>query len=292
MRLLALFLALSFSTHAQTPSPLNGNWNLAGNRRLQQFPLLSLFLQVNGTQIFASGDVETRCPNDPRNGGGAKGQGLHGDILPDGTFTIKTTHATDTTQLEVRGHIPPDGATTWSGEYTVSGAASRNCPAFQQSNSFVASPLAPVDATFSGTLQLREFDSPPPGYDGPQTADAKFTVTLTQNKVESRTTSQGTAYFYIPLVSTIQVKGSPCFTHGFADPATYPAHGPHTLSPISRLLGDALFLKFSMDDESQLNVLAVFSDPTESALTVTDARVVGGQCNNQSFHGDLPTQKK
>jgi hypothetical protein len=42
-----------------------------------------------------------------------------------------------------------------------------------------------------------------------------------------------------------------------------------------------------MDDESQLTLRAVFADPDESALSVLDARVAGGKCDKQSFHGTL-----
>jgi hypothetical protein len=42
-----------------------------------------------------------------------------------------------------------------------------------------------------------------------------------------------------------------------------------------------------MDDESQLNVIAVFAEPGESALSIINARVIGGKCDRQSFLGTL-----
>jgi hypothetical protein len=85
--------------------PLNGNWNITGNRQKKQFPLLSMHIHVNGAKVIAHGDVEVRCPSDPRNGGGARGGGLAGEITPDGSFTLRNSNV-DTTQVEIRGQIP------------------------------------------------------------------------------------------------------------------------------------------------------------------------------------------
>jgi hypothetical protein len=135
---------------AITSSPLNGNWNMVGNRRKEQFPLLSLHLQVNGTQIVAHGDVEVRCPNDPRNASGAKGEGIGGEIAPDGSFTLTNHSTSDTIQMRIRGRVPAEGAAIWDGEYTISWLSSRNCPGYQTTKSFTAARLAPLNGTFSG----------------------------------------------------------------------------------------------------------------------------------------------
>jgi hypothetical protein len=42
-----------------------------------------------------------------------------------------------------------------------------------------------------------------------------------------------------------------------------------------------------MDDESQVNVIAVFADPGASALSIVNARVIGGKCDHQNFLGTL-----
>ena len=268
-----------------TSSPLNGNWNLTGNRKKEQFPLLSMFLQVNGKQILAGGDYQAVCPDSPRDGSGGRGGGLRGDIAPDGSFTIRNSPQS-TIQVEISGHVPTEGATAWSGQYTLAGDLSRKCPAYRQINSFTATLFAPLNGTFSGTLAMQYFESPPPAYTGPLTSQAKFSIIVTQGAVVAQRLNTGDIHFHFPLTGTIRVKGSSCFSHGSADPLTYGTHasGP---SPYSTLQGDVVTLRFAMNDESQLNLHAVFADPGESALVVTDARVVGGECDKQSFHGTL-----
>src|ERR1700683_788989 len=74
-----------------TSSPVNGNWNIAGNRKKEQYPLLSMHLQINGTQIIAHGDYQAVCPNSPRDGSGGRGGGLHGEIAPAGSFRLRNS---------------------------------------------------------------------------------------------------------------------------------------------------------------------------------------------------------
>jgi hypothetical protein len=268
-----------------TSSPLNGNWNITGNRQKNQFPLLSMYFQVNGTQIIASGDYQAVCPNSPRDGAGAIGGGVHGEIAPDGSFTLRN-NPRSTIQVEISGRVPPEGATTWSGEYALTGDVSPKCPTYRQTNSFTATPLAPVDGTFSGLLEMKYFQSPPPAYSGPLSYEAKFSITVTQGAVVAHRLKTGDLHFYLPLTGTIQVKGSPCFSHGVAAPLTYSTHGS-VPSRYSSTRGDSVDLWFAMNDESQLHIIAVFTDPSESALSITSASVIGGKCDHQSFLGTL-----
>jgi hypothetical protein len=249
-----------------------------------------LHLLVNGTQIIAHGDVEVRCPNDPRNGSGTKGGGITGEIAADGSFTLRNS-TRNTTQVEIRGRVPAEGAATWNGEYTLTHPPSLNCPAYQETQSFTATPLAPLNGTFSGSLAMRYFEAPPPTYTGPQSYQAKFIITVTQGAVVSHKLEAGSFHFYLPLTGTIHIKGSSCFSHGSADLSTESTHGVAP-SPYSTLEGDFVILRFTMDDESQLTVRAVFADPEGSALSVFDARVAGGKCYKQSFHGTLDASQR
>jgi hypothetical protein len=40
-----------------------------------------------------------------------------------------------------------------------------------------------------------------------------------------------------------------------------------------------------------LHIVAVFTDPSESALLMTNALVIGGKCDHQSFRGTLNAEK-
>jgi hypothetical protein len=280
----------ALATSPVASSPLNGNWNITGNRKKEQFPLLSLFLQVDGAQIFASGDIEVRCPNDPRNGAGAEGGSVRGEIAAGGSFVLGNGNTKSTTQWEIRGRVPAEGAASWDGEYTVGRKATPNCPAFQLRNSFTATQLPALDATFSGSLAMKYFKPPPPDYQGPQSAEEKITVTVTQGSVVPHTLKNGSAYFYLPLAGTIEVKGSECFSHGAADPVTYSTHGS-VPSPRSTLQGDFVTLRFTMDDESELDLRANFAEPGESALLVVNSTVRGGKCQDQTFYGTLERRR-
>ena len=267
-------------------SPLDGNWNIAGNRQKGQYPLLSMHLQVSGTQIVGRGDVQVKCPEGAELVSGAIGGGLSGEINSDGDFTLRNNNTVHTIQIEIHGRVPTAGAITWSGEYILTRAASPNCVPIHYSDSFTAEPLAPLNGTFSGRLDMRYYDVPPPSYRGPITSQAKFSITVTQGPVVSQRLNEGGNHFYLPITGTILVHGSSCFSRGFANPSVNSTHGLPP-SPYSSVQGDFVDLKFAMDDESQLNVQAVFAGPDESALLVFDARVVGGKCDKQSFRGTL-----
>jgi len=274
-----------------TSSPLNGNWNIAGNRQKNQFPAISMFLQVDGAQIVTHAHIEVHCPSDPVNGSGVGGYSLRGELAADGSFTLTQHDPRNTLQAEIRGRIPAEGSATWSGGYTVFRSPSRNCPGFDQpqTGSFTATPLAPLDGTFSGSLLSSNLASTPVGITrrGDQPT---FTITAKQGDVVTRTLKSGGRYFYLPVVGTIKVKGSPCFSHGFADPVTYDTHTSIPSYP-GTLRGDFLDMMFAMNDESNLTVRAYFTDPGESGLSVFEASVQGGKCANQNFRGTLQRKK-
>jgi hypothetical protein len=265
-------------------SALNGNWYIAGNRMKKQFPLLSIYLHVDGTQIIGHGWVQAVCLNDARYGGGGN-LSLNGEIAPHGLFTLKTGPR-NTLQVEISGQVPAEGATTWSGEYTLTGDISHECPSYRQTNSFTATPLVALNGTFSGSLKIHYFQSAPATSTDPEGSQVHFSITVAQGAAASQRLKTGGVHFYLPLTGTIQVKGSSCFSHGQADPLTYSTHGS-VPSRYSTLGGDALDLWFAMDDESQVNVIAVFADPDASALSIINARVIGGKCDHQSFLGTL-----
>jgi hypothetical protein len=256
-------------------SPLNGNWYIAGNRVKQQFPILSVYLHVDGTHVTGHGYVQARCPNAPESGGGGS-LALNGEIGADGIFTLKNGPRT-TLQVALSGKIPAQGTNTWSGEYTLAGNISHNCPGYSQRASFTATSLPPLSGAFSGVLKNANETEP---------RDATFRITVTQGPPASQTLKRGDAYFYLPLTGTVQVSGLSCFSHGQAYALTYSTHGS-VPSRYSTLGGDFLNLWFEMDDESQVNMLALFADPGASALKIIEARIVGGDCANQIFLGTL-----
>jgi hypothetical protein len=265
-------------------SALNGNWYIAGNRMKKEFPLLSIYLHIDGAQIIGHGWVQAACPNDPRQSMGGS-LTLRGETAPGGHFILKNGPR-NTVEVEISGQVPAEGATTWSGKYTLTGDISHECPSYRETNSFTATPIVALNGTFSGAVKIHYFQPAPKTAKGLEGSEAHFSITVAQGSAASQPLKPRGARFYLPLTGTIQVKGSSCFSHGQADPLTYSTHGSIP-SRYSTLGGDALDLWFAMNDESQVNVIAVFAEPGASALEIINARVVGGKCDHQSFLGTL-----
>jgi hypothetical protein len=75
------------------------------------------------------------------------------------------------------------------------------------------------------------------------------------------------------------VKGARCFSHGVAETGRY-----------GTIEGDIIHVRFEMDDGSKLNVSAVYTDPGESRISLSLARVTGGDCDRQFFNGTTEPQ--
>ncbi len=263
-------------------SPLDGNWQITGNRELKQSPLISMAIHVNGKQVTAQGDRLVSCPTSPNAGGGGNFS-MSGEIDADGSFTLRT-HRTpwrDTgsmppnilralqhpTQLTITGKVPDVGSTSWGGTYTITGEQMLPVCSLDQGGAFTASRLAPLDGTFSGPV-IR-------GY--PRTT-LKFNLTAKQGEFVTWVKKVGPAYTYLPLTGTITVEGSPCFKHGTADASTY-----------NTMQGDLATLRFKMGDESELFVTGFYTNPEATELAVRTS-VKGGRCDNQNFNGTLSRQ--
>jgi hypothetical protein len=245
---------------------LNGNWYITGNQQLKQYPFLSIALVVSGNQINAQGDMMVTCANLPANPQGGWFT-LTGQINSDGTFHLGNFFPGGAMpQLTIDGSAPASGTSTWSGTYSfTSPTAPINC-IVNQAASFTATPLAPINATYAGTLT---------GAAGNLTVNA----TIAQG-AGITVLGPGTPYSYLPLSGTITVSGSPCFTHGTSSASN---NG-------SQIEGDLAGLGFIMNDGSLLWINGLFTSPSESALYPTFVGVTGGNCNQSSYQGTLTRQ--
>jgi hypothetical protein len=268
------------ASQSAAPSPLNGNWQLTGNRERTLYPLLSMAIHVNGKQIIAAGDNFVVCPASPRDGIGGN-QEMSGEIDPDGNFTMRTISSRNTLQLAVSGRVPDAGSTSWAGTYKFTTPTSHGC-AFDQEGTFTATLLAPLTGTFHGPVTMSYPSAPPPpGYNGPMTARLNFTITAAQGgEFLTHEKKVGAPFIYLPLSGTINVSGSACFTHGASDTNPY----------ANNMQGDRAHLNFEMNDESELTVIAVYTSPEEAGLVIQSAFVKGGKCDKQGFAGTLQRQ--
>lgn len=268
--LIASPVLIGCGTSSASNSPiasLNGNWLLAGSRQLKQYPFLTTAVITRGNTIVVQGDFMVGCANSP---GGAVGGSLYlaGQAASDGNFQISETPDSsqiNSIQVSVQGKLPPAGSSTWSGTYSFTDLAGYTSCIVNQTASFTATALPPVNATYGGTLT---------GSSGNITVSS----TITQGTPTSQTTPIGSVDYLVPLSGTITVTGSPCFTHG-------------TTAPLSNQIeGDLAALSFTMDDGSQVLFNGFLSIPDETVIYPATFVVFNGKCSQNSYSGTLTRQ--
>ena len=245
---------------------VDGNWNLAGNRALGQYPLLSVAIVVNGSQITANGDMQVTCANPPADSVGGNFD-LTGQIASDGTFQLAAPSNLPAGSLKivVNGTLPAKGATNWTGEYSITDSPGYTSCIVNQSAPFTAAEFAPFDGTYAGTLTT-------------QSGHATASLTVSQGAATAFQLPSGPQY-YLPLEATLAVSGSPCFTQGATTPA-----------PINSIEGDFSNMNFAMNDGSQVLVSGWFTGPNESAFDAVVFAVIGGKCDQTTYYGTLNHQ--
>jgi hypothetical protein len=254
---------------AASVSPLSGNWNLAGNRALSQYPLLSLALIVDGNQITANGDDLVQCSNLSGRVGGTIF--LTGQIASDGTFALTESPAGghNSIQVAVTGTAPSADSNIWTGTYSFTDMAGYTSCIVNQTGPFTAAALAPLSGTYTGTLN-----------EGNNASTGSVTVILDVSQgAATGSTSAYPGYPYLPLTATVTVSGSPCFNSGATNTTS-----------VSNIQGDHANLSFTMSDGSQAFIEAVFASPDESSLNMVSFPVFGGQCNGAGYVGTLTKQ--
>jgi hypothetical protein len=245
---------------------IDGNWHIAGAQDLMPRPLLTLAIGANGNAIYAYGDVGVNCAN---NGGGVGGSlSLTGQVASDGSFLMSNSaFPLNTIQVSVKGKVPAEGSTTWTGSYTITNAANQTQCSFNDSSSFVATAYPPLDGTYTGTIAGS--NSAPNLTISTQISQGAATFTQTS----SPSMQQG---FRIPLSGSIAVTGSPCFTSGTT---TTGATGAPSLPVEGSIGGETFSLNYIMNDGSQLQLQGYLADSSETTLEVQIAMVFGGKCS-------------
>ncbi len=221
-----------------------------------QSPLLTFAIGVIGNNIYASGDAGVNCSN-----GGAIGgsMSLTGQIATDGTFLLSNSAVPlDSIQITINGTIPAEGATTWSGSYTVTNAASETSCSFNASSDFVADLYPSLNGTYSGTLTGSGLGS-----------GITVTTQITQGAFTSATLAPSMPLmFFTPLSATITVSGSPNLTSGTTNSSQIQAGS-------SRVTGDLFALTFLMNDGSKLNLSGAITDSAGTSLQVVSTPFSG-----------------
>lgn len=258
--------------HSNTTNPvsnIDGNWHIVGAHSIPQFPFVALAVGASGNTIYASGDVGVNCSQLSAAIGGT--MYLTGQVASDGSFQMSNAASpVDTIQLTVEGKIPPTGATTWNGHFTLANAASQTGCLFNNSGDFTATAYAPFTGTYAGTVTSPSIPSP------------GVSITLSVVQGEPTFSAQpplGTQDFTIPLTGSATVSGSSCYTAGSA-----------TAASGSLIRGDAFGLAFPMSDGSTLRLTGWFTDATESSLLVQFEQSSVGSCSVRAGAGTLIRQ--
>jgi len=248
---------------------INGNWHIAGKEGVTQLPLvqsplLTFAMGVNGKTIYASGNVGVNCSN----GGAAIGgvSPVTGQIASDGTFLLSNSaEPLDTIQLTIRGKVPADGATTWTGSYTIVNAVPSTGCVFNDSSDFVATAYPPLNGAYSGMITGPGFES-----------GISVTTQITQGAFTSAALPRSSALvYYTPLSGTIAITGSPTLKTGTTSANQVPWS--------SSISGNGFILNFVMNDGSTLALSGWFTDSSESTIQV----VTGGF--GQSYKSNICT---
>ncbi len=255
------------------PTTLDGNWSLAGTRTPATYPLLSTFLTVQGSQVFGGGYVQIQCS--PVSGISGNFN-LAGQIAADGTFTAtystppSPTLALGGYTVTLSGSSPTAASPgSWTGSYTLTASLPNLASppltpcTYTHSASFTATPITALTGTYSGPAVNFLASSGP-------TLGANVALTFQVAQQPATLVTTGTAPNYqLPLVATLGVTGSTCFTSGSSEP----------LPVSSQITGDSFNLSFLMNDGSQLLLSGNLTDPSAASLAIS-VHVIGGSCPN------------
>ncbi len=244
------------SNTAPSYTAIEGNWHIAGESgsdlfTLAQSPLLTLSIGVSGNAIYASSTVGVTCSSGAEIGGGS-GMSLTGQIASDGTFMLSNSaEPLDSIQVTIKGTAPADGATTWTGSYTVVNAATETSCLFNNSATFTATSYSPLDGTYAGTIT------------GPNLGSGwTVSVQMSQGALTSAplSSNSSTLVYFTPLTSTITIGGSSTLTSGTTT--------ANPLAWASAISGNSFIVNYIMNDGSTLALDGWFTDSSESTLQV------------------------
>lgn len=259
----------------QTPdySALDGNWRLLGQSSSPVFPpqdnyYIGVAIDVVGNTIYARGEVFASCSQ----GSSSIGSSISATspIAADGSFLLTDSmFPLNTLQYTIRGNVPPSGASTWQGSYTLFNSLSSTGCTISESGTFSATAYVPFHGTYTGTLN--ELGSGTGMSVAFQVAQGAPTVAYVG--------PQNLPDMYIPLTGAVTVTGSPCFTSGAI------VNGTDSL-----LFGDSFLVWVSMNDRYTLQLSGKFANPSEATLQPFVGLVQNGQCANTIFNGKLTLQ--
>ena len=266
----------------QTPyyAALQGNWLVTGQSDSPGFPTpsqinyIGLTIVMKGNTVEARGKVFSFCAEG--RGGGGFPILASSPIAPDGSFSLSAPGpiSLGSIQISIQGLAPANGATSWSGTYSIFGNVSiLNIPCtFNSGGSFTATSYPTFQGNFAGTLTASNTGS------GPRPA---FSVTLQASEgapMFGLPGTQGTVEeVYMPLKGTVTVSGASCSITG-------------TLDSTSIGFADEIDAHVPMSDGSTLILDGIFSDPTESILFPVILSDTNSQCVSSSAQGSLALQ--
>jgi hypothetical protein len=235
-----------------------------GDRTQAEYPVLSLALFANGSEVTVSGDMQAQCIQSFLK---SEEETFYtsAPTAPDGSFHLIVKEVD--IPISISGVVPADGAATWDGIYFVgsSGACTVNA-----TSTFTASTLHPYDGAYAGTI-FRPSNATSLNSMG-------ISIDFSQDLNSASSIVNGSPAYYIPLNVIVDAANSPCFSHGISIPGI-----------ASSISGEFFSNMVSMDDGAQLSILGTFSNPAGASISVVTA-ISGGACDKYQYSGTLTRQ--
>ena len=281
--LLPLLCLASFAQDApERYSALNGNWHLTGGWEMPlQSPRLTLSLSVNEDKIYGRGDFQMNCP-DSHSGLGMSFE-AQGEIASDGSFVLNNLGALPDLpsarifdSISIKGRVPDQGATEWSGSFAVA-LVSQKGRCAKLSGDFVATQFAPLNGAYSGTITDSSNGSTATVLVDVDLAQGIFSSAHGNGFTLSEPASSDRVYYYLPVTGTVTVSG---FS---SERITANA----IANACSRMQGDGFILCFILEDGSTMTLSGFFTDSTETILNVQVSYQPKGKSTNDSAMGKL-----
>jgi hypothetical protein len=268
-------------TAAPAVSPLAGNWLIVGPMPADIFTLpgtgvfsLAMTFDVTDNNITASGYGSGFCASSSSppifNQAFSFGSLSTGVVAADGSFPLQTPQNIPGYSLSMQGRVPEINAEQFAGTYSASfnSTIGRGCVG-NSAGMFTATSFPLVNGVYNGAGNFQTLT------DGVSTATP---ITIQVNLQQGATVLDPATGISKPsdiaIGGSIRVQGFPCFTSGTANTTLFGPSG----EPLSSIEGNMVYMNFTMDDGSTLNLTGALTDSTESHISALFLVVPSEKC--------------
>jgi hypothetical protein len=197
-------------------STIDGNWRLTGAWAEKLGRTIDINLGVDGNTIYGEGQFPVSCVSGNRTSVMGRAVSVEGQIAPDGTFFLSNPRGMPSgvpaRLVSVRGKLPAQGVTQWSGSFSISAFSKTSAPPAEcqeMFGDFVAKPFPALNGVYQGTVRVDKNE------------EASITLEVAQGKLTSANRSYPSDRM-IPLEAKITVSGSSSLPSNTFDSSAQP----------------------------------------------------------------------